>query len=120
MSIVILVRRDYYRRFVDNLNPESGAIVVAASFALILGLAIIAIHQIWVWEPRVLVTLIAWIIVIKSVLWLTLPEKMLYWSQRVVRGSAFYIYLAVLAVVGILLMAQGYYLFMPKELIPGM
>ncbi|KTC85337.1 MULTISPECIES: hypothetical protein [Legionella] len=112
MSIIMLLRRNTYRQFVAHLKPSSGLIIMTASFALILGLFIVVIHNRWVLEPDVIITLLGWIIVIKSILWLAVPEEMLAFTRGLYRSNWFYVFVIVLAIIGIFLILKGFYPFM--------
>ncbi|KTD35862.1 Integral membrane protein (PIN domain superfamily) [Legionella nautarum] len=112
MSIIMLVRRDTYRQFVAHLKPSSGLIIMTASFALIIGLFIIVIHNRWVFEPDVVITLLGWIITIKSILWLAIPEQMLAFTRGLYRSNWYYVFIVILALIGIFLILKGFYPFM--------
>ena len=55
---------------------ESGWFVVAM-FNLPLGLAIVLAHHVWVWDLRVIVTLVGWSMVAKGVGYLLFPRALL-------------------------------------------
>lgn len=112
MAIIMLSRVQFYRQFVMNLKASSGAVIVAASFALLFGLFMVDIHNIWVLEPRLIITLLGWFIVIKSILWLSIPEKMSSFSKRLFAGAGYYVVVVIVAIIGIFLATKGFYLFM--------
>jgi len=111
MAIVMLSRVNYYREVIQGIQPHTPIIPISAASGLMLGLFLVIIHNIWVMEPRVIVTLICWFILIKSVLWLAIPEHMLTWAKRTYAGSGYYIIAVIMAVLGILMMTKGFYLF---------
>lgn len=117
-AIILLSRVRFYRDIIYNLHAKDSAIMFGSSFALLLGLLLVIVHNFWVWEPRVVVTLIAWFILIKSVLWLSLPEGMLRWSKKMYGGAGYYVMVAVLLIVGIFLLTKGFYPFIPDEHLP--
>lgn len=114
MTIIMVVRADYYRKLMMNLNADSGLIPVSASIVLVFGLSLIVMHNVWVWESDTLITIVAWVLVIKSVLWLALPERMVVMSHKLYGSYMYYIVAFIIAVVGVLLMTHGYYLYMPR------
>ena len=54
---------------------ESGALLVG-TFYLPLGLAVVLAHNVWVWDLRVIVTLIGWSMVAKGVGYLLFPRAL--------------------------------------------
>lgn len=111
-GIIMLARADYYRDMLTHLKEGSSSIVVAATFGLILGIALVLVHNIWIWESEVIITLIAWFLLIKSVLWLGFPEAMVSYSKKVYSKFGYY-FVSVLAVIlGMVLMSHGFYHFM--------
>jgi hypothetical protein len=110
-AIIMLARRDYYQHLLVNIKERSSSVVVAAAFGLIFGLGVVLTHNIWTWESEVLVTLVGWVLVIKSILWLSFPESMANYCKKVYGGAGFYLLVLIMVVVGVTLTAHGYYLF---------
>ncbi|WP_244599580.1 hypothetical protein [Legionella londiniensis] len=118
MSVILLSRTPYYRALVQNMTAQNPGILTGASFGLLLGLLLVVVHNFWVWEPRVFITIISWIILIKSLIWLSFPEKMLKFTQKTVAGPAYYVIIALMFIVGVILITKGFYLYIPDEHIP--
>jgi hypothetical protein len=113
-AIIMLTRRDYYQRLLTNIKPDSSSIVVAGALGLIFGLIVVLTHNIWLWESEVLITIVGWGLVVKSVLWLSFPESMANYCRKVYGGIGYYILILIMVVVGVILTAHGYYLFSLK------
>ena len=74
----------------DNLSPIF--IFVVASLLLPLGLSVIWIHNEWVFDFPVIVTLVGWAVVIKCFLWMVLPKqlvKIIKWMQPILNNPWF-------------------------------
>lgn len=112
MAIIMLSRVSYYRELIATLIQPTVGMMVGTSFGLLLGLLLIIVHNIWVLEPRVIITLIGWLIVIKSILWLAVPEAMVRLSKQVYSGSGYYFTCGVMLLIGIFLMTKGFYLWL--------
>ncbi|MDI9818528.1 MULTISPECIES: hypothetical protein [unclassified Legionella] len=112
MAIIMLARVPFYRRFLMGLTADYGSIIVGASFGLVIGLIMVVVHNIWSMEPRVVVTILGWVILIKSILWLAIPDTMAVFSKKVYGGAGYYVVVAILAILGIILLTKGFYLFM--------
>ena len=122
LSIILLCRVRLFRRLIAQMQVESSGLMMGANFGLILGIFLIVVHNIWVWEPRLMVTLVAWFIFIKSILWLSLPDCMLRWSKKIYAGPGYYIVTFIIAIVGIFLLTKGFYhwMWIPGVLTPDM
>ncbi len=115
-AVIMLSRVVYYRQLIADLTTESSLIVLGGWLGLLLGLCLVGVHNIWVLKPRVALTLVCWLILIKSLLWLSAPEKMLSITKRVYAGIGYYIVVLVLMLSGIILMSRGYYLYVIKSI----
>ncbi|QRN03337.1 hypothetical protein GH742_05355 [Legionella sp. MW5194] len=111
VAIVMLTRAGYYRNLMTNLHEGSHAILIGATFSLIIGIILVLVHNLWVWDEEVIITIIAWLILIKSVLWLAFPEKMMAFSRSFYAGPGYYITAGIALVLGIVLLAYGFYLY---------
>ncbi|WP_133129343.1 hypothetical protein [Legionella yabuuchiae] len=115
MAIIMVSRTKYYRDLILRLDPFDPAIAIGASFGLMLGILLVVIHNLWSWEPRVVVTILSWFILIKSVFWLSFPVKMTAWAKKVYLSPWYYVVAVVMVVVGVFLLTKGFYLYIPNE-----
>ncbi|WED42005.1 hypothetical protein [Legionella cardiaca] len=114
IAIIMLARVNFYRRFLMNLSADYGTIVIASSFALVVGLLIVCTHNFWILIPHVLiVTLVGWLILILAILWLAIPDTMAYYNKKLYSGWGYYVIVAIFAVLGIILVSTGLYTFDP-------
>ncbi|MBL7478436.1 hypothetical protein [Legionella bononiensis] len=111
IAIIMLTRAAYYQEMLTHLKVGSATIVVAATIGLIIGILMVLVHNIWIWESDVLITLIAWLLVIKSVMWLAFPECMVKYTEKVYSGWGYYLVAIIAAIIGIVLLAHGFFLF---------
>ena len=86
IAIIMLDRARYYQDLLTHVKVGSSAIVVAASLGLTLGIILVLVHNLWIWESEVLITIFAWCLLIKSVLWLAFPEFMVNLTHKVYSG----------------------------------
>lgn len=111
ISIIMLSRAKYYRELLTHVKEGNPTLILAATLGLILGIVLVLVHNIWIWESEVLITLVSWFLLIKSVLWLSLPESMVRISHKVYSGSGYYVVASIAGVIGVLLISHGFYLF---------
>ncbi|KGP64387.1 membrane protein [Legionella norrlandica] len=112
VGIIMLSRATYYRELLTHLKEGSAAIVTAGSMGLIIGISLVLLHNIWVPESEILITIIAWLILIKSILWLAFPEFMVKCSQKAYKGWGYYIISIVAMILGILLLSHGFWYYL--------
>ena len=115
MAFIMLGKTKYFRDVMLRLDPYNLSIPMGAAFGLMLGLFLVVIHNVWAWEPRLLITIISWLIIVKSVLWLGFPVRMLNMCKKMYAGAWFYIMAVIMLVAGVFLLAKGFYLYIPAE-----
>lgn len=111
LSIVFILRADYYKNIMENVDNERLAVLSGSSLSLVLGLILISIHNFWAFEAYVIVTILGWLIVIKSVLWLALPIRMAQASHAVFSGKSYYVVSGIIAIIGIWLLSYGVFIY---------
>lgn len=112
MAIIMIARAGYYRRLINNLQGDNPLVMIMASLYLLLGIAMVVVHNLWFWRFELIITIIAWLIVIKSILWLSIPEKMARMSRDLYNSPFYYVSAVIGAIIGIVLLAHGFYLWM--------
>jgi hypothetical protein len=112
MSIIFLSQASYYKTMIANLKIPPPGIMISASMSLFVSLFLVVMHNIWIWGPRVYITLICWLFLIKSVLWLAAPERMLQLLKKLWAGRGHYVACVVMMILGMYMMVRGFYLFM--------
>lgn len=97
----------YKHILIKTAKPSATAFF--GMFSLLFGLAIVLLHNIWVWDWRVLITLIGWFSILRGVVRLFFPD----WSKKmVVKFAKNKTYMVVMSTVfiaiGIFLLFCGY------------
>jgi hypothetical protein len=95
--------------FLPLRERGTGGLLVA-TFNLPLGLAVVLVHNIWVWDLPVIVTLAGWLMIVKSLAYLFFPRAqsvVMPDGTRMERG--FRIAGAVAIVLGALLVYDSFY-----------
>ncbi|MCH9756923.1 MAG: hypothetical protein K0U37_07020 [Gammaproteobacteria bacterium] len=114
MSIIFLSRADYYKALIAKLEAPASGVMMSASIFLFIGLFLVLVHNLWLFKPVVMVTVICWLFVIKSVLWLAAPERMFKMTQKLWAGKGHYYLFSFMLVLGVFMMARAFYLFMAE------
>ena len=111
MAIVMITRPNYYKDIMQHIQKEKLATLSGASFSLIFGLLLLSVHNFWAFEPYVVVTIVAWVIVIKAVLWLAIPERMADMLHEIYSGKLYYVIAIITGIFGIWILSYGIFLF---------
>ncbi|OYV54669.1 MAG: hypothetical protein B7X00_01105, partial [Legionella sp. 21-45-4] len=85
--------------------------VFASLIGLLIGLFFSLTESNWENHTRAALTLTVWSVLIKSVFWLLIPEKMLYYLKKIVSGRGYYVANLFFIVWGITLISRSLYLF---------
>lgn len=109
MSVILLSRVKFYRDLINGMKAHSVGAVVGASVGLLLGIFLVVLHNVWLFQSLVIITIVGWFIFIKSVLWLAFPEAVIAWNKKVYSGVGYYFVAAILMIFGILLLSHGFY-----------
>lgn len=111
VAIIIMSRMYYYRKIILNLQPQDPIIPVSALMGLLLGVALVVTHNVWTFKHLTVITILSWFILIKSLLWLALPEKMLALAKRMTAGTGYYWLIVGLLIAGVVFLGKGMELF---------
>lgn len=111
VAIIMLTRARYYQDILTRTHVGSSSLVVMGTVGLILGIILVLVHNLWTMEIEVLITLVAWLVLIKSILWLGFPEMMVNYTHKIYQGPGYYIIAIIAGIVGVILMSYGFYLF---------
>lgn len=115
MAVVLISRRDYYRRVYENTSEDNPIIVLTSIIGLLVGMLLIQSHGVFVLQYRVVVTILCWLVFVNSLLWLMMPEKMLAFSKKVIHGKGYYIVVGGIAFFGFWVLLRASELFIFKE-----
>lgn len=101
----------FVKTFMDIEKNETLAYLTASMF-LILGLITVWVHNDWYWSLTVIVTLLGWLITIKSSLWLFFPRFLTKLAKKfspLVLHTWFRIpYGLLVAILGLLILSKYY------------
>ncbi len=85
-------------------------IIFSGVVSFLIGEYIVSVHNLWVSDWRVVVTLVAWIVLLKGVVRMVFPERFASWVNRFT-GRGLLIGSLVALVIGLMLTVNGYGLF---------
>ncbi len=84
IGLGVFINPGHFRKVMDDLVKSPGMAYVASLMALVLGCLMVAVHNVWVWNWPVLITILGWGAIVKGVAGLLFPEPFLNMSHRLV------------------------------------
>lgn len=107
LSVSLLLNRKFYRHAVKSYLKDQSFILLSGILALVGGASIVILHPVWAgWE--VVLTLVGWIMLIKGVLYLLVPEGMVSLAKKFTKKGT-WISLAVIDLAfGLFFLYQGF------------
>ncbi len=108
-GIGIMFNTKRISHMVDGFRKNAGLSYSIGAFTLLLGAAFVIAHNIWSgWET--IITIIAWITLIKGILFFLIPGPYMKFAKTVVKAGGAYFVLSILTVV--LGLVLGYFGFL--------
>lgn len=104
LGLVLVTRYEYYTMLFRSVKLTPFNMLMTGFLTIFFGLFLIEHHNVWVFKPRLLLTLLSWWILLKGLVIVLFPEAMveLYYRfmtpKRVLIGSFICIVLGILMV----------------------
>ena len=73
MITAMIVRKDHFKQFISDFLENSAVVMLTAVFTIIFGLVLVLLHNAWVPNWRVVVTIICWWALAKGCILLFFP-----------------------------------------------
>ena len=89
MGLGMLLNPAYYRKVMDDVLKSSVVAMYGGMVALAVGFVLVSIHNVWVQDWTVLITILGWLALVKGVLLIVLPGPFLNFSRAFVKNLRF-------------------------------
>lgn len=109
MILGALANRALLNRMVDEAENNISLTYLSGSLALLIGLLLVISHNVWETNWRVFITLIGWISIIKGLIRIFAPNKVVSIWRSIMSGGAYKIILIIFLIIGLILTYQGYW-----------
>lgn len=86
-GVAMLVRPKAITRLTEVLGSRD-AIYVSGFYALLIGVPLVLIHNVWDGSWRVLITIIAWLALLKGVVRIYFPDRAVQWVSSIVENRS--------------------------------
>ena len=96
--LAMLANQKSFSRIIKDLAKDVPGVFFSGLIALMLGLLVVVSHNIWSCDWRVIITIVGWLMIIKGVARMLMPDKIIGWGLKVysvVAPIAFIVCLAV-------------------------
>ncbi|KTC77892.1 hypothetical protein [Legionella brunensis] len=110
VSLCVLCRQDAAKSMLGDILGQRALMFFIAIVTLILGLMLVVSHNVWVMGWPVIITIIAWLVLIAGILRLVAPEAALRVGQWWLRNPhAFLIATVIYLLIGAYLLYKAYF-----------
>jgi hypothetical protein len=109
LSLAMLINMPLFTQQINKLIHEPSLMFVCGFFTLIIGVLMIAGHNVWQWNWRVIITIVGWLTIIKAISLIFYPDFIDKSSALFVESTTYDYILAVIdLILGLILVYFGY------------
>jgi len=99
-----------YQRVIHEFTTNAAMVYISGVFALLFGLWILQYHHIWIFNWRVIITIVGWMSIIKGMYLIFFPGSLVQIAKFYQKSPIFLASHLILALVlGVILTAFGYF-----------
>ena len=105
----MLINRDFFRKVMEDYSKNTALVFFTGVCPLVFGIVILLLHNVWVANWTVLITIFGWGGIIKGIWLLLFPNTISKFMQAYLKNKALLVAHAILAVLlGAFLSYMGY------------
>ena len=100
------------KAMVEDLSDSTPLFFFSGSIALIFGILMVVVNNVWSMDWRIVVTIVGWLILIKGAVRVLFPQMVFKAARNAVQNNAtYYITTSIVTVVGLFLSYCGYMMY---------
>ena len=107
ICLILLLWKERYKAFIAKFSDE-GLLYFSGFFALIIGSASVAVHNLWVSDWRAIITIFGYASIAKGVLRLSAPELVFKWAKKFENSTLYSTVLTISLILGLYLLYIGF------------
>lgn len=108
-GLAMLINQKYYRAMAAQAVKSTPVVYIVSVMGVVAGTAILLFHNLWVADWRVLITLLAWLNLLRGAFTLIAPEAAMNFAARTTRNKNMALYSGLFAcAIGATLIYFGY------------
>lgn len=108
MFLLFLFRKEEAHAVVKKITEDEGLLAVTGMVNLLVGVAVVVVHTIFVSDWRVLVTLLGYFMILRGVMRIAFQKNSKELLGKMVKGTNGVVTMAVILVVGLILVYYGF------------
>jgi len=109
VGLALLLRAEHFRAILSDFLHSPALHYLAGFLGLLSGLALILTHNVWVFDWRLIITLIGWLVLIRAVITIFWPDRIVALGEAMLRYHGALRYAAAVnLILGLLLSYFGY------------
>ncbi len=109
VSLAMLLNPVGFKSMMHDFVETPAAMTAGTILALVLGIILVLIHNLWVPDWRLLITLLAWLTLLKGVLRIFIPQASVTMVQRCETSGFYYGSAIISLIVGLFLLYKGFF-----------
>ncbi|MDQ5957913.1 MAG: hypothetical protein QG665_248 [Patescibacteria group bacterium] len=91
IGLICVTRRKMMMAAVAEMMSNKAIIYLVGILELLAGIGLVLVHNIWAYDPIVIVTLVGWLMLIEAIAYLVLPYRIVYKLVRRFNTKKWYI-----------------------------
>ena len=76
VGLALLIRLNHYQKMYKGILKNDQLLTFSGLAALVIGVVLVLAHNVWVQSWEVIITILAWVSVVKGVLLMLVPEEL--------------------------------------------
>lgn len=109
MAVALTVNKDYVMAAAHDIVHNKGLLFVVGFVTLVLGFFLVYVHNVWVMDWRVLITVLAWMTFGAGIVRMVFPDFVVKMSKKVLCGKCMHMMMVVMYVLAAVFGYYGYY-----------
>lgn len=109
LGLGFFFNREHAKKIASDFEKSPASVFCAGIISLLLGIWVVLFHNIWIFDWRILVTLVGWYLLLSGVFRIMFVDA---WTTQIVKLKAQHLNLhrSIILIVGLLLLYVGFFL----------
>ena len=109
IGTALVLNQAWYQKAIHDIGNNNGQTLLTGIITLILGLIAVALHNVWVYDWEVWITLLCWLLLIKGIIRTMFPSYFQHMAKKIRLTTHFINSISiVLMTIGLLLLYKAF------------